>query len=139
MSGRIRKPRDASVIMCHITCPAKYRRAATTRETDEKLRESREGMEARCEIKFLEAGTGKERAPFPARSVPTYSFARMTQIIKSVTARKIFEARPEVKKLLWGGEFRTKGCRAGTAGGHEDEKAIARYAKNQRRKPGEYE
>ncbi|MDR0374634.1 MAG: transposase [Treponema sp.] len=111
----------------------------TTKETGEKLKEAREGMEARREMKFLETGSGKERAPFPARSAPTYSPSRMTQIIKSVTARKIFEARSEVKKLLWRGEFRTKRCYAGTAEGHGDEKAITRYAKNQERNPGEYE
>jgi len=29
----------------------------------------------------------------------------MIRMIKSITAKKIFEKHPEVKKQLWGGEF----------------------------------
>jgi REP element-mobilizing transposase RayT len=59
--------------------------------------------------------------------------------IKSITARKIFETYPEVKKSLWGGEFWTHGYYIGTVGEHEDEETIARYVRNQGRKPEEYE
>ncbi|MDR1147239.1 MAG: IS200/IS605 family transposase, partial [Spirochaetaceae bacterium] len=61
------------------------------------------------------------------------------QKIKSITARKIFEACPEVKKALWGGEFWTRGYYIGTVGEHGDEETIARYVRNQGRKPEEYE
>jgi hypothetical protein len=33
----------------------------------------------------------------------------IVQIIKSITAKKIFKYHPEVKKLLWGGKFWTSG------------------------------
>jgi hypothetical protein len=58
--------------------------------------------------------------------------------MESATAKKICEGRPEVKKALRGGERRTKGRHAGAAGGRGDEKAIARYVKNQGRNPEEY-
>jgi hypothetical protein len=39
MSELIRKEHDVSIIMCHIVCPAKYRRAAISPEVDKKMRE----------------------------------------------------------------------------------------------------
>jgi putative transposase len=44
--------------------------------------------------------------------------------IKSLTARKIFEECPEVKKMLWGGEFWTKGYYVGTVGEHGNEQVL---------------
>jgi REP element-mobilizing transposase RayT len=60
MSKLIHKEHNVSVIMYHIVCPAKYRRAVINSEIDKKLREVCEGIEARYEIKFLEIGTEKD-------------------------------------------------------------------------------
>jgi REP element-mobilizing transposase RayT len=139
MSEIIRKSHNVSVIMYHIVCPAKYRRAVITGEVDERLKEVCKGIEVRYEIKFLEIGTEKDHVHFLVQSVPTYSPAQIAQIIKSITAKKIFEACPEVKKALWGGEFWTKGYYVGTVGEHGDEKVITQYVKNQGRNPEEYE
>jgi REP element-mobilizing transposase RayT len=139
MSEIIRKSYNVSVIMYHIVCPAKYRRAVITGEVDEKLKEVCKGIEVRYEIRFLEIGTEKEHVRFLVQSVPTYSPVQITQIIKSITAKRIFEACPEVKKALWGGEFWTKGYYVGTVGEHGDEKVITQYVKNQGRNPKEYE
>jgi REP element-mobilizing transposase RayT len=139
MSKLIKKEHNASIIMYHIVCPAKYRRAVITAEVDKKLKEVCEGIERRYEIIFLEIGTEKDHVHFLVQSVPTYSPARIVQIVKSITAKKIFEACPEVKKALWGGEFWTRGYYIGTVGEHGDEKVIARYVKNHGRNPEEYE
>ena len=139
MSKLIRKEHNASIIMYHIVCPAKYRRAVINEEVDKKLREVCEGIEARYEIKFLEIGAEKDHVHFLVQSVPTYSPAKIVQTIKSITAKKIFEACPDVKKKLWGGEFWTRGYYIGTVGEHGDEQVITRYVKNQGRKSEEYE
>jgi REP element-mobilizing transposase RayT len=139
MSEIIRKSHNVSVIMYHIVCPAKYRRAVITGEVDARLKEVCKGIEVRYEIKFLEIGTEKDHVHFLVQSVPTYSPAQIAQIIKSITAKKIFEACPEVKKALWGGEFWTKGYYVGTVGEHGDEKVITQYVKNQGRNPEGYE
>ena len=138
MSKLIREEHKASIIMYHIECPAKYRRAVINSEVDKKLREICEGIEARYEIIFLEIGTEKDHVHFLVQSVPTYSPAKIVQTIKSITAKKIFETCPEVKKALWGGEFWTRGYYVGTVGEHGDEQVIAGYVKNQGRNPEEY-
>jgi REP element-mobilizing transposase RayT len=80
----------------------------------------------------------KNHVHFLVQSVPAYSPEQIVRTIKSITARKIFESCPEVKKVLWGGEFWTKGYYIGTVGEHGDEQVITNYVKNQGRNPEEY-
>ncbi|MDR0556519.1 MAG: IS200/IS605 family transposase [Treponema sp.] len=134
MSEIIRKEHNVSALMYHIVCPAKYRRTVINEEIDKTLREICLGIEARYEIKFLEIGTESDHAHFLVQSAPTYSPEQIVRTIKSITARKIFEACPEVKKMLWGGEFWTRGYYMGTVGEHGGEEVIKRYVRNQGRK-----
>ena len=124
--------------MYHVVCPAKYRSAVITEEVDNKLREVCLGIEARYEIKFLEIGCEEDHVHFLVQSVPTYSPTQIIRTIKSITARKILESNPEVKKALWGGNFWTDGYYVGTVGEHGNEEVIAEYIKNQGRKKEKY-
>ena len=119
--------------MYHIVCPAKYRRTVITEKIDTQLREICLGIEARYEIKFLEIGSEKDHVHFLVQSVPTYSPTQIIRTIKSISARKILEANPEVKKVLWGGNFWTDGYYVGTVGEYGTEKVITEYVKNQGR------
>ena len=119
--------------MYHIVCPTKYRRAVISEEVDKKLREVCLGIEVRYEITFIEIGTEADHVHYLVQSVPTYSPEKIVRTIKSITARKIFESCPEVKKQLWGGEFWTKGYYVGTVGEHGSEHVIREYVKRQGR------
>ncbi len=88
-------------------------------------------IEKRYEVKFLEIGTEKDHVHFLVQSVPVYSLSKIVQMIKSITAKQVFERCPEVKKKLWGGEFWTKGYYVNTVGRHGDENAIQQYVKSQ--------
>ena len=124
--------------MYHIVCPAKYRRVVISAEVDSVIKETCLEIEKRYEIKFLEIGTERDHVHFLVQSVPVYSLSKIVQIIKSITAKRVFERCPEVKKQLWGGEFWTKGYYAGTVSKHGDEELISSYVKNQGRNPTEY-
>jgi putative transposase len=117
--------------MYHIVCPAKYRRAVFTPPVDQKLKEVCLEISKRYEITFLEIGTDKDHVHFLVQSVPTYSPKKIVQTIKSITAREIFAACPEVKKQLWGGEFWTDGYFMSTVGKHGNEDVIKKYIQNQ--------
>jgi REP element-mobilizing transposase RayT len=119
MSEKTHKARNVGIIMYHIVCPAKYRRAVIIEEVDRKLKEICLEIEKRYKIKFLETGTEKDHAHFLVQSVPAYSPASIGEKIKSITAGKIFEACLEVKKALRGGEFWTRGYYIGTVGSTE--------------------
>ena len=57
---------------------------------------------------------------------------RVISIIKSITARKIFERFPNLKKNeLWGGQFWSDGKYIGTVGEATSEKTIRNYIRNQ--------
>ena len=60
-----------------------------------------------------------------------YSPTKIIKLIKSITAKKIFEKHPEVKKKLWGGEFWSDGYYVGSVSKHGNEEAISNYVKNQ--------
>jgi REP element-mobilizing transposase RayT len=139
MSKIVYKEHNANILMYHIVCPAKYRRTVITETVDKKLKEVCAGIEIRYEIKFLEIGTEKDHVHFLVQSVPMYSPSQIVQTIKSITAKKIFESCPEVKKALWGGAFWTRGYYIGTVGEHGDEQVITRYVKNQGRPVEDYE
>ena len=47
---------------------------------------------------------------------PKNSPSRVMQIIKSITARKIFKEYPEIRKQLWGGELWSDGGYIGIVG-----------------------
>ena len=117
--------------MYHIVCPAKYRRAVFTPPVDQKLKEVCLEISKRFEITFLEIGTDKDHVHFLVQSVPTYSPKKIVQTIKSITAREIFAACPEVKKRLWGGEFWTDGYFISTVSKHGNEDVIKKYIQNQ--------
>jgi putative transposase len=117
--------------MYHIVCPAKYRRAVFSAPVDQKLKEVCLEISKRFEITFLEIGTDKDHVHFLVQSVPMLSPKRIVQIVKSITAREIFRACPEVKKQLWGGEFWTDGYFISTVGKHGNEDVIKKYIQNQ--------
>lgn len=131
MSKFIHKSHNVSVLMYHIVCPAKYRRAVFTPPVDKKLKEVCLEISKRYEITFLEIGTDRDHVHFLVQSVPMLSPQKIVQRIKSITAREIFRACPEVKKQLWGGEFWTAGYFISTVGKHGNEDVIKKYIQNQ--------
>ena len=133
MSRFIHKSHNVSVLLYHIVCPAKYRKVVFSPEVDQKLKEVCLGISNRYEITFLEIGTDKDHVHFLVQSVPMYSPKKIVQIVKSITAREVFAACPEVKRQLWGGEFWTDGYYISTVGQHGNEQMISKYIKRQGR------
>jgi REP element-mobilizing transposase RayT len=131
VSKFIHKSHNVSVLMYHIVCPAKYRRAVFTPPVDRKLKEVCLEIGKRFEVTFLEIGTDADHVHFLVQSVPTYSPKRIVQLIKSITAREIFATCPEVKKQLWGGEFWSDGYFISTVSKRGNEDVIKRYIQEQ--------
>ena len=91
-----------------------------------------EGIELRWDwIRFLEVGTDGDHVHYLVQSTPEHSPTEIVRLIKSVTARRIFAEHPEVKRMLWGGEFWSDGYFVSTVGKFTSEDVIAEYVKNQ--------
>ena len=131
MSEYIHKSHNVSVLMYHFVCPAKYRRVVIDEQVDQVIKETCKEIEKRYEIRFIEIGTDRDHVHFLIQSVPTYSPKKIIQIVKSITAKKVFEECPQVKKKLWGGEFWTDGYYVATVSEHGNEAVIAKYVKEQ--------
>ena len=131
MSEFIHKNHNVSVLMYHIVCPAKYRRSVFSTVVDAKLKEVCTDIQKRYDITFLEIGTDADHVHFLVQSVPTYSPKQLVQLIKSITAREIFKACPEVKRYLWGGKFWSEGYFVSTVGAHGNEQMIKNYVQQQ--------
>jgi len=131
MSEYIHKSHNVNILMYHYVCPAKYRRVVFSESVDKTLRETCEEISKRYEIKFLEIGTDNDHVHFLVQSVPRYSPTKIITLIKSITAKRIFEKHPEVKKKLWGGEFWSDGYYVSTVSKHGNEEVISNYVKNQ--------
>ena len=102
-----------------------------------------EQVEKRCEEIFREVsemrrwilreiGFDKNHVHIFCGASPKLSPLRIIEIIKSITARKVFEKFPKLKKKeLWGGEFWSDGKYIGTVGEATSEKTIRNYIKKQ--------
>ena len=62
---------------------------------------------------------------------PKYSPARVVQIMKSISARKIFEKFPELRKQLWAGEFWNDGYFVRSVGDEVTADIIRKYIEYQ--------
>ena len=131
MSEHILKRHNKTLILYHIVCPAKYRQKVFTQEVELSLQNICNEIAKRYEIHFVEIGSDKDHVHFLVQSVPVMSPSRVVQIIKSITAKKIFKHHPEVKKLLWGGKFWTSGFYLNTVGQYGNETIIKKYVKDQ--------
>ena len=131
MSIYIHKSHNVSVLIYHLVCPAKYRKVVFDESVDEILKEICLEISKRYEIVFLEIGTDGDHVHFLIQSVPSYSPTKIVKMVKSITAKEIFKRAPQVKKLLWGGEFWSKGYFITTVGRHGSEDVIGQYIKKQ--------
>jgi REP element-mobilizing transposase RayT len=133
MSEHLHRSHNVSVLLYHIVCPAKYRRAIFSAEVDQALRDVCLEIALRYEVAFLEIGTDRDHVYFLVQAIPSYSPTRIVRTIKSITAREVFHKVPSVKKYLWGGEFWSDGYYISTVGRHGSEGEIQRYIASQGR------
>jgi len=59
------------------------------------------GLEERYSMKFETIGFDEDHVHFMLQSVPKYSASQLFRIVKSITARNLFEFHPDIKKELW--------------------------------------
>lgn len=131
MGEHIYKEHNKTLLLYHLVFPLKYRKKAITVRVGNTLREICIGISERYEIYFVEIGTDEEHVHFLVQSVLTMSVGNIVRVIKSITAKKIFERHPEVKEKLWGGNFWTSGYYTNIVGQYGNEEVIKKYVQNQ--------
>ena len=110
----------------------KYRKALLNNEVEKCVKETLKGISERYEIVIDEVGFDQNHIHIFCGASPKLSPLRVISIIKLITAKKIFEKFPKLKKeQLWGGEFWSDGKYIGTVGEATAEKVIRSYIRNQ--------
>ena len=133
MSIYVHKSHNITVFLYHLVFPTKYRRLVIDDTVDKLIRDICLGIGKRYEIHFVEIGTDKDQVHFLVQSIPMMTVTQIVTIIKSITARRVFETMPELRKELWGSSLWTSGYYASTVGKHGNETAIGKYVKEQGR------
>ena len=100
----------------------------------ETVREICKGLEERYSMRFETIGFDEDHVHLMLQSVPKYSASQIFRLVKSITAQKLFEKHPDLKKELWGGEFWSDGGFVGAVGEGINAEIIRKYIKNQGRK-----
>ncbi len=131
MSEHILKSHNKSLLLYHLVFPVKYRRKAISTEVTNTIRQVCLGIAQRYEVHFVEIGLDEDYVHFLIQTVPLLSPSEIVRIIKSITARMIFQHHPQVKKMLWGGNFWSSGYYVNTVGHYGNETVIKNYVQSQ--------
>jgi len=124
-----------SKIKYHFVFCIKYRKDLFLEEKYiSNLKNICEGIQERYSIKFETIGFDEDHVHFMLQALPRFSPSRIFQIVKSISAIKLFENFPEIKKELWGGEFWSDGGFVGTVGEGINAEIIREYIRKQGRK-----
>ena len=134
MDEHIYKSHNKTLLLYHLVFPVKYRKKVLTEELEETIKGVCIEISKRYELRFIEIGLEEDHVHLLVQGIPTMTVTRIVTIIKSLSARYIFKAHPEVKKELWGGNFWTSGYYANTVGRYAGKDAIMKYIKNQGKK-----
>ena len=119
-------------IRYHMVTAVKYRKALLNSEVEACIKETLKGISERYEIVIDEVGFDQNHIHIFCGAPPRMAPLRVISIIKSITARKIFESFPQLKKEeLWGGEFWSDGKYIGTVGEATSERTIKNYIRKQ--------
>ena len=119
-------------IRYHLVTAIKYRKLLLNSEVEECIKETMRGISERYDIIIDEIGFDKNHIHIFCGAKPSMSPMRIINIIKSITARRVFEAFPKLrKKELWGGEFWSDGKYIGTVGEATSEKVVRKHIRNQ--------
>ena len=117
----------------HIQITIKYRKSLFNKKTEEIILEITKGFKERYAIEITHVGFDKNHVHVLCKFLPKYSGSQVIRLIKSITAREIFNKVPELKKELWGGEFWTDGYYFATVSGRGDREVIEKYIEKQGR------
>jgi putative transposase len=98
----------------------------------QRLKELFGGIAARYEFEIDTQEVLDDHVHLFLSAPPRYAPAEVVQILKSISARKVFEEFPEVKHALWGGEWWNDGYFVRSVGDKVTAEVIRNYIKHQR-------
>ncbi len=133
VSEYIHKSHNVSVLLYHLVCPTKYRRAIVTAPVEDTLQKICAHMQRCYEVSFLEIGADGDHVHFLIQTVPTTSPSRLAQMVKSITSRELGLRLPGLRQELWGAAFWSSGYFINSVSRHGSEDSVRRLVREQGR------
>ena len=119
-------------IRYHFVWIVKYRKGLLFRpDLNTTVKDLIHGIADRYDFMVDTFGTDGDHVHVFLGAAPRYSPSRVAEILKSISAKKLFERHPDVRTELWGGEFWGDGYYVGTVGHEVTEDVVKRYINNQ--------
>ena len=109
-----------------VWCP-KYRKKVLVGDIKERVKELFYRIAQEFEFEIDRCEVAGDHVHILLSFPPRYSIAKVVGIVKSITAGKIFEEFPAIKKKLWGGHLWEQGYFARTVGEQVTDDVIRRY------------
>ncbi len=131
MSEYKRKSHNKTNLVYHLVCVVKYRKNVLTEEVENTITNVCLEIQEKYKITFVEIGTDINHIHYLIQTPPKYSPTQIVTMIKSFTARRVFEVHPKLRDVLYGGEFWSDGYWMTTVSQNISEKVIKDYVKKQ--------
>lgn len=133
----VRKTESAAYqIHYHFVTPVKYRKGIFGfPDREHTLLAVCKEIEERYEIIFEKVGIDLNHVHYLLSASPKLSPAQIIQVVKSITARQLFQKYPDLKRELWGGHLWTEGYFVATIGEGGNKDVIEIYITNQGKTP----
>ena len=116
----------------HLVWAPKYRKWVLREEVREGVGELFKEVLAARDCELIEMEIAGDHVHIFASIPPKYSVGEMVRVLKSVSAKEIFQRYPEVKRELWGGEFWEDGYFVRTVGDKVTADTIRQYIQHHR-------
>ena len=115
----------------HFVWIPKYRRAILKGAVAERAKELFQEIAEQYELTLDTLTVMEDHVHLFVSAPPRYAPAQIANILKSISAKKLFEEFPQVRKRLWGGKFWADGYYVGSSGDEVTADVIRRYIKYQ--------
>ena len=116
----------------HFVWTPKYRKDLLTDEVAEAVREILQSVAEAHDMEIDTMEVMEDHVHVFLFAPPRYSPARVMQIMKSISAREVFERFPWLRRKLWGGEFWGDGYFVRSIGDEVTSEIIRRYIRYQK-------
>ena len=115
----------------HIVWVPKYRKLVLRGNIAKRLKEIFQGIAERYGFAIDTMEVIEDHVYLFLIAPPRYAPAGIVQIMKSISAKKVFEEFPEIKEKLWGGELWNDGYFVRSVGDKVTTEVIRKYIKFQ--------
>jgi len=115
----------------HIVWIPKYRKIIFREEIAKRLKEIFQGIAERYEFEIDTMEVMEDHVHLFLSAPPRYAPSEIVQIMKSVSAKKVFQEFPALREDLWGGELWSDGYFVRSTGDKVTSEVIRKYIKYQ--------